>query len=77
MVVGENFGEFGKTNVIRQHFTQPSSRSTKLAKGLKFKFANVFLTKTLETIDLAKFSSATVLHYTVITVVEGSNSHGI
>ena len=30
---GENFGEFGKSNVIHQYFTQPNSRSTEVAKG--------------------------------------------
>ena len=46
MVVGENFGEFGETNVIRQYFTQPNYRSNELAIGKKIKFDNFFLAKT-------------------------------
>ena len=44
----ENFGEFGKTNVIRQYFTQPNSRFTKVANVSYCKFANIFLAKTLK-----------------------------
>ena len=33
MVVGENFGKFGKTNVIGQYFIQPNNRSNELAIG--------------------------------------------
>ena len=33
MVAGENIGEFGETNVIRQYFTQPNYRSNELAIG--------------------------------------------
>ena len=43
---GEHFGEFGKTNVIRQYFTQPTSRFTKVGNGSYCTFANIFLVKT-------------------------------
>ena len=38
---GENFGEFGKTNVIHQYFTQPNSRFTKVANVSYRKFVNI------------------------------------
>ena len=41
-------GEFGKTNVICQYFTQPNSRFTKVANVSYCKFANIFLTKVLK-----------------------------
>ena len=45
---GENFGEFGETNAIRQYFTQPNSMFTKVANVSYCKFVNIFLTKTLK-----------------------------
>ena len=44
----KNYGEFGEMNAIRQYFTQPNSRFTKVAKVSNCKFANIFLTKTLK-----------------------------
>ena len=44
----ENFGEFGKKNVILQYFTQPNSVFTKVANVSYCKFANIFLTKNLK-----------------------------
>ena len=66
IVAGENFGEFGEMHIIRQYFTQPNSRLLKVATVSYCKFANIFLTKSSETIDLPKFSPATILHYTVL-----------
>ena len=57
-MAGENFDKFGETIIIHQHFTQPNSRFTIVT--------NVFLTKTLKTIDLPKFYPANILRYTVI-----------
>ena len=44
----ENFGEFGKKNVILQYFTQPNSVFTKVANVSYCKFANTFLAKNLK-----------------------------
>ena len=55
ILVGENFGEFCKTNAIHQYFTQPNSRFTKVANVSYCKFANIFLDKTHKTIDSPKF----------------------
>ena len=48
--ITQNFGgeNFGETNVIRQYFTQPNSRLTKVANVSYCKFVNIFLTKTLK-----------------------------
>ena len=63
--MGENFGEFGKTNIIRQYFTLPNSRFIKVAKVSYCKFANIFLAITLETIGSPKFYPVKTLRYTV------------
>ena len=47
-VAGENFGEFGETNVIHQYFTHPNYRSNELAISKKIKFTNIFFAKTLK-----------------------------
>ena len=46
-LVGGNFGEFYKANIIPPYFTQPNSRFTKVAKIDYSKFTNIFHAKTL------------------------------
>ena len=59
--------EFGKKNVIGQHFTQPNSIFTKVANVSYCKFINIFLTKTLkQLIDLPKFYPTRILCYTYV-----------
>ena len=62
---GGNFGEFGETSVIRQYFTQPNSRFTKVANVSYCKFANIFPNQNYEIIDSPKFYPTKILCYTV------------
>ena len=47
-ILEENFGGFGETSVIRQNFTQPNSRFTKVSNVSYCKLTNIFLAKTLK-----------------------------
>ena len=62
---GENFGEFGETNIIHQYFTQLNSRFTKVANVSCCKSANIFLAKTDKMIDSPKFYPTKIVHYTL------------
>ena len=68
----QNFGRenFGKLNAIRQYFTPPNSRFTKVATYVSYcKFANIFPCQNTETINSPKFYRAKILRYTVITSI--------
>ena len=54
--MAQNFGEFGKINAIRQYFTQPNSKFTKVANVSYCKFANIFLAKTLKQLIRQSFT---------------------
>ena len=56
ILAGENFGKFGKTNIILQYFTQPNSRFTKVANVSYCKFTNIFLAKTLKRLIRQSFT---------------------
>ena len=72
---GENFGEFGKTIVICQYFTQPNSRFTIVTNGSYCKFANAFLAKTLKQSICQSFASPTFC--AVWYIVPGKNFKAI
>ena len=54
-LAGENLGEFGKTNVLHQYFTQPNSRFIEVAM-LTIKIRQHFPCQNSETTNSPKFS---------------------
>ena len=55
-------------NIIRQYFTHPNSRFTKVANINYGKFANIC--QNSETIDSLKFYPTKILHYEVFALPE-------
>ena len=66
MLVGENFGEFGDLQRIRQSFIRQLLVISEKAIEAELKFAKVFFAKCSLACNSPKFSPDKIFHYTVL-----------